>query len=87
MNYHLSALERDGWIRRTRRHRRSSAGLELHSTLYVLLPRAFSALRRMLRGAVQWTRAAKRRRPTDTARQAFDPLPIGTPKPVPKASR
>jgi hypothetical protein len=44
---HLGALQRDGWIKRQRRHRTGTDGkLELHSTLYMLTARA-----------VKWCRA------------------------------
>lgn len=45
INRHLAALEQQGWIRRIRRHRRSADGqLELHSTLYQLSGRTWSAI-------------------------------------------
>jgi hypothetical protein len=40
LSRHLGALERDGWLARTRRHTTGKAGeLELHSTLYLLTKR------------------------------------------------
>lgn len=45
LNRHLTALERDGWIERVRRHKRGRTGaLELHSTLYHLKRRALAWL-------------------------------------------
>ena len=52
--YHLAALERDGWFVRRQRHRRGPNGIECHSSLYILKPKAFTALKRMLRGATRW---------------------------------
>lgn len=45
---HLGALERDGWIKRQRRHTTAADGsLELHSTLYVLKTRTLHWLKNL----------------------------------------
>jgi len=47
LSRHIGALERDGWLRRTRRHKTGLMGeLELHSTLYM-----------MTRRTVKWARS------------------------------
>ena len=75
LNYHLDALERQGFIRRIRRHRRTPTGIEMHSTLYVLLPKAFAGMRHMLRGAVKWSRT-RHNKPIDAAREVLSPAPV-----------
>ncbi len=61
INYHLGALERQGWFKRQRRHTVGPAGMEFHSTLYVLTRRAFTWLQRMSghKARPTWTRAAQ----------------------------
>jgi hypothetical protein len=55
LNRHLAALERDGWVRRLRRHRRGQSGaLELHSTLYHMLRRTVAWVHKMGRAASTW---------------------------------
>lgn len=55
LNRHLAALERDGWIRRLRRHRRGQSGrLELHSTLYHMLRRTAAWIHKLGRAAATW---------------------------------
>jgi len=50
LNRHLGSLERDLLVRRIRRHKRGADGrLQLHSTVYVLLPRALQRLAKLIR--------------------------------------
>lgn len=60
LNRHLHALEKFGWIKRLRRHRRQAErGFEFRSTLYILTRRAFrwlSMFARVAARAVKWGR-------------------------------
>ncbi len=58
---HTGALERDGWIGRTRRHETGERGeLVLHSTLYVLTRRALQMLRATMSDVWRWSTGAAR---------------------------
>lgn len=55
LNRHLRALEVQGYITRTRRHRRGAdGGLELHSTLYQFTRRALAMLQSNGRRVAHW---------------------------------
>jgi len=59
LNRHLGALERDGWLRRQRRHETAQDGsLRLHSTLYLLIRRAVTALRNLTSNVWSWSTGA-----------------------------
>lgn len=50
LNYHLAALEDNGFIRRIRRIKRGKKGqIEFHSTLYQLLGKAKKLLKKLMR--------------------------------------
>jgi len=56
---HLGALERDGWLRRQRRHKTGPTGeLQLHSTLYMMTKRACSFARATISDVWQWSTGA-----------------------------
>lgn len=63
LNRHLHALEKFGWIKRLRRHRRhQERGFEFRSTLYVLTRRAFrwlSMFAKVAARAVGWGRVTQ----------------------------
>ena len=55
LNRHLRALERDGLIRRVRRHiRDKTRGLLLRSTVYVLAGRWLARVRQLVVAAARW---------------------------------
>ena len=55
LNRHLRALERDGLIRRVRRHiRDKTRGLLLRSTVYVLAGRWLARTRQLVAAAARW---------------------------------
>lgn len=60
LNRHLHALEKFGWIKRLRRHRRRAGrGFEFRSTLYILTRRSFrwlSMFAKVAARAVKWGR-------------------------------
>lgn len=57
LNRHLGALERDGWIKRIRRHTKDKTGmLVLHSTLYHILRRSAAWLNSVARAAASFFR-------------------------------
>lgn len=69
MNYHLGALERDGYIERQRRHRKLANGeLDLHSTMYFLKRRTFAWLGTLGFG--------------DNSRRSVKKRSTGSPKPL-----
>ncbi len=56
---HLGALERDGWLKRQRRHERDINGeLQLHSSLYMLTKRTVTWMRSL--GTKLWIWSAER---------------------------
>ena len=65
LNRHLRALERDGMIRRIRRHVRDrSRGLLLRSTVYVLAGRWLARVRQLVNAAARWTKSAAKSVPS-----------------------
>jgi len=56
---HTGAMERDGWLGRTRRHETGDQGqLVCHSTLYVLTRRALKYLRATISNVWNWSTGA-----------------------------
>ncbi len=55
LNRHLAALERDGQIRRKRRHHRDPhRGMVLRSTLYTIAGRFLCRINRIVQAAARW---------------------------------
>jgi len=71
LNRHLAALERDGMLRRIRRHVRDrTRGMLLRSTVYVLAGRYLARVRNLLRAAGRWAK---------NPRQINAPVPVPPP--------
>jgi len=61
LSRHMGALQRDGWIGRTRRHKTGLMGeLELHSTLYMMTKRTVKWARSVASNVWNWSTAAAR---------------------------
>ena len=59
LNRHLAGLERDGHIRRIRRHVRDKRlGLILRSTVYVIAGRYLARVQRLVAAAARWAKLA-----------------------------
>lgn len=63
LNRHLNALERDGMLRRVRRHHHDKQrGMVLRSTLYIIAGRFMSRIHRIVRAAERFAKLRDRSR-------------------------